>query len=499
MTEFEEGTLGRVVGLNMRLLPTIVLFAATVAADDENISRNLRGLSFNKLFHSVGLDSWIVGDEQEEVGEEQQHHNQHHSAAPKLWEKHKPSLPHASSNKWKLNKLDHAKYPMARCLDGSMGAFWLNQGWGSGSDKWIVHLEGGGWCTTLSECYGRAQSFQFDSLGSSLGWASEADCDAKSVWTQPCNSGGHQGFSSSDPTINPLHHNWNKVYVGYCDGASYLGSNNAPVKVPQKLVDSGNPHVDRIYLRGRYILDGVYDTLLNSYNMSAASTVAIVGSSAGGLTVYLQVDYLADKIKYYAKTKDLVYTPKIYGVPDAGYFLDTASIDGGHVLRDMMKTLYEFHDIRLTMNEDCLKQFTDENAYKCMFAQNMINFIKTPLFIMNSMVDSWQAKNIMRLSCDVTADNPRCSNREKKYLDDYRKSLLNSMKSFIIDGMNDGGCFLSACPTHSMANDDKFWLHVYINGVSMQSAMNDWEKGTTDSSHNHKYVDGVFGSGDCNT
>ena len=473
------------------LFSVILVFYVLVAADEEHLSRNLRGLTFNKLFHSVGLDSWIVHDEHLE----QRHlrHEENHSVPLKLWKK-QPS-PNLSSNKWKLFKLDRSKFSMARCLDGSMGAFWVNNGWGSGSDKWIVHLEGGGWCTSLNECYGRAQSFQFDSLGSSLGWVSQADCDDSSVWAQPCNSGGHQGFSSTDPNINPLNYNWNKVYVGYCDGASYLGSNNAPVKVPQHLV--GNPNVDRIYLRGRYILDGVYDTLLNDHNMSNASTIAIAGSSAGGLTIYLQADYLANKIKHRAMAAGLSKPPKIFGVPDAGYFLDTAAIDGEHILRDMMKRLYDFHDIRPTMNKECLKRFSDENAYKCMFAQNMIGYIKTPIFIMNSMFDSWQTKHLMKLSCDVTASNSNCSDRETRYLKQYRESFLNSMTAFLIDGQQDGGCFLSACPTHSMANDDKFWLHSYIDGANMRKAMLDWENGIDELSHKHMYIDGVFGSSDC--
>lgn len=41
----------------------------------------------------------------------------------------------------------------AVCLDGSTPAFWLREsGATESANKWIVHLKGGGWCTTKDEC-----------------------------------------------------------------------------------------------------------------------------------------------------------------------------------------------------------------------------------------------------------------------------------------------------------------------------------------------------------
>ena len=43
-----------------------------------------------------------------------------------------------------LTLLDLEVYPMARCLDGSSPGFYFAPGSGSGSDKWIIHTQGGG-------------------------------------------------------------------------------------------------------------------------------------------------------------------------------------------------------------------------------------------------------------------------------------------------------------------------------------------------------------------
>ena len=41
----------------------------------------------------------------------------------------------------------------------------------------------------------------------------------------PCHSeGGMSGLMSYNGEENPLTYNWNKIFVGYCDGASFAGN-----------------------------------------------------------------------------------------------------------------------------------------------------------------------------------------------------------------------------------------------------------------------------------
>ena len=94
---------------------------------------------------------------------------------------------------------------------------------------------------------------------------------------------------SSDESINPKMYNWNKIFVAYCDGASFSGSNTRAVTVP-----SFNGEV---YFSGRFILTALYETLLSKFHMDEASDVIVSGSSAGGLTVFLHIDYIAELIK----------------------------------------------------------------------------------------------------------------------------------------------------------------------------------------------------------
>lgn len=55
-----------------------------------------------------------------------------------------------------LVKLNTTKYPEARCLDGSPGAFYMQLV--EGSKGWMIALEGGGECVTQRQCTSRAKT-----------------------------------------------------------------------------------------------------------------------------------------------------------------------------------------------------------------------------------------------------------------------------------------------------------------------------------------------------
>ena len=91
------------------------------------------------------------------------------------------------------------------CLDGTPPGYYMRPGQNSGADKWIVHMEGGGWCQTAELCAERSKT----SLGSSTFWP---------------NTSSFAGFLSGDQDTNPDFYAWNMVYAKYCDGGSFAGN-----------------------------------------------------------------------------------------------------------------------------------------------------------------------------------------------------------------------------------------------------------------------------------
>lgn len=90
------------------------------------------------------------------------------------------------------------------CLDGSAPGYYIREGSGEGAGKWILHLEGGGWCGTKRDCLDRSKT----ALGSSTFWPPTQE---------------FHGFLSDNATVNPDFYNWTMIYLMYCDGMSFTG------------------------------------------------------------------------------------------------------------------------------------------------------------------------------------------------------------------------------------------------------------------------------------
>lgn len=97
----------------------------------------------------------------------------------------------------------------AVCLDGSPPAYHLDKGVGDGARNWLVFLEGGGWCDSSESCRNRTRS----NLGSSN-------------YMQAKN---FTGILANQQLLNPYFYNWNRIFVRYCDGASFTGNKIDPV------------------------------------------------------------------------------------------------------------------------------------------------------------------------------------------------------------------------------------------------------------------------------
>jgi len=89
----------------------------------------------------------------------------------------------------------------ARCMDGSRNGYYFRPASSAaGAKNWVVEMQGGGWCYNEGACYGR---------------------------TRPAYSGGHLGSSNnwslSHGTYCLDNQDWNRVFLSYCSGVSFVG------------------------------------------------------------------------------------------------------------------------------------------------------------------------------------------------------------------------------------------------------------------------------------
>jgi hypothetical protein len=122
-----------------------------------------------------------------------------------------------------------------------------------------VYHQGGGWCTTLEDCAARSTG----SLGSSKG-------SPKTITGT--------NYLVVDEHIAPLWHNWNHLYMTYCDGASFSGNRDGTVTDPK----SGKA----LQFRGHRNLQAAMRWALD-HGFADATDVMVSGSSAGGLATFL--------------------------------------------------------------------------------------------------------------------------------------------------------------------------------------------------------------------
>jgi hypothetical protein len=168
------------------------------------------------------------------------------------------------------------------------------------------------------------------------------------------------------------------VYALYCDGGSWAGDATEPVvtRVNASLTLT-------LYYRGRRLLDALLTSLL-ARGLSDGTELLYAGCSAGGLTAYMHADYVAAKMPASVKT---------VAMADAMFSIDTTDFHGDPVFPDIMAWVYSAMNCTASVNQGCLA--ANPNGTACMFGANTAPHVKTPLFVLNSKYDTWQAGGII--------------------------------------------------------------------------------------------------------
>lgn len=332
----------------------------------------------------------------------------------------------------------------AVCLDGSPPAYHLDRGKGSGVNNWLIHLEGGGWCSTGKTCLVRS--------GTSLGSSHRME---------------HQvvfgGSLSNSPLKNPDFYNWNRVKVRYCDGGSFSGHVDAPLELELDKVNLST----KVYFRGQKVWQAVLDELL-SRGLKNAKKALLSGCSAGGLASIIQCDNFRSQLPEKATVKCL---------SDAGFFLDVRDVTNRSTIQSFFKDVVSLHGIAAQLSQSC------KEGDKCFFPQYLLKTIKTPLFILNPAYDTWQIQNILvPLPADplrnwgfCIEDPAECSREQLKVLQGFRVKLLEALDA--VEGPEEGGLFINSCFIHCQSEMDMTWHRAktpVVNQKTISETVGDW-------------------------
>jgi hypothetical protein len=327
----------------------------------------------------------------------------------------------------------------ASCLDGTPGGFYLRPS-KTNSPNWIVHFQGGGWCLDEQDCLERSKT----DFGSSAHWPAEG---------LPANDGRAHGALSSDPFVNPNFHDWNMVHINYCDGASYAGFKQDPIQIQGQ----------NLHFRGAVILNEVFKVLLE-LGLSKAENLVVSGTSAGGLAVYIHIDYIRSIIP-----KNV----RVVGFPDSGVFLNMTS-SYGPSYTPHFEYVFKMQNITSwTMNQGCFKEFASQ-PQKCFFAQYVLPYVTTPMFMVNSNMDTWGLANIAQIPCLLRDKNlNNCTTEELFHVRGFETAMSLMFRPFVqLTSIH--GSWFTTCVTHGGQDDDFMFSKVHIQSISMSQAFGNW-------------------------
>ncbi|CAO2182078.1 unnamed protein product [Urochloa humidicola] len=330
----------------------------------------------------------------------------------------------------------------AVCLDGSPPAYHFQRGSGSGSQSWIVFLQGGAWCSsnTTETCSQRKMT----PYGSSK-------------LMEPI---AFDGIFNDQQPQNPDFYNWNKVFVRYCDGASFSGNAEGEAEDGTKL-----------YFRGLRIWEAVIDELMKK-GMNTAKQALLTGCSAGGLATLLHCDNFSAKFPQEVSVKCL---------PDGGFFLDATDLSGERIMRSVFHGVVQLQNVSEVLPKDCLAK---KDPTECFFPAELIKSISTPTFIVNSAYDSWQIQNVVApvgsypggtwSNCRDNIQN--CSSKQIDVLHGFRSELIRELK--VAEGRRDWGLFIDSCFAHCQTQWNGSWHSPTSQGLVTRQLQRFLEIGT---------------------
>ncbi|XP_067647325.1 palmitoleoyl-protein carboxylesterase NOTUM [Eurosta solidaginis] len=318
------------------------------------------------------------------------------------------------------------------CNDGSRAGFYLRKN--PNSKKWIVFLEGGWHCYDRRSC--RARWLRLRHLMTSAQWPDTRDVG---------------GILSPVPEENPYWHNANHVLIPYCSSDSWSGTRST--------IDE---NAEWRFMGAIIIRQVIAELIPLGLGRVSGAELLLVGSSAGGLGVMLNLDRIT---RYLQNERNLFVT--VRGISDSGWFLDRqpytpAAVGSVESVRQGWK-LWQG-----SLPEACIKQYQAE-PWRCYFGYRLYPTLKAPLFVFQWLFDEAQMR----------ADNVGApvTPQQWNYIHEMGGALRSSLD-------NVTGVFAPSCIGHAVLSK-RDWINVKIDDISLPAALRCWEHSTRPRRRRH--------------
>lgn len=250
------------------------------------------------------------------------------------------------------------------CNDGSPSGYYIRQS-ATGSDKWVLHLQGGYWCYDFESCAKRATH--------------DSHLTTSTKWPKSYHM---QGLFSTNQSENNFH-DWNVVYLPYCSSDGWAGQHTG-VSTPDTFNGGAQPW--NWHFQGKAIIAGVIQTVTKKYQKSGPpSSVLFSGCSAGAQGVINNLDYASGLLHKIMGVKQ----DNIHGLADAGWFQDSQPL---HVFTVPFRRTIQVAIPLWEAQFDDSCQYANPGSlqWRCFFSEYAYQYIETPLFVHAAQNDKFQ-------------------------------------------------------------------------------------------------------------
>lgn len=306
----------------------------------------------------------------------------------------------------------------AVCNDGSPAVYYFRPGSGTGVNRWVIFLAGGGFCFSDDTC--QLRQILTPELMTSTDKPASIRVD---------------GLLSDVKGQNPDFYNANHVAVVYCSSDLWSGNRAA----------SGSS--GGYAFRGWNIMRAVVADLkarTSGPNLKTASEVLFAGTSAGGDGVMVHLDWLASQLR----------NAKVRGLNDAGWIPESNSVPLNPTMDEILDSAMQLWNGK--PDASCVN--ADPAQKKRCYLSSAYPFITTPLFVQESQWDSW----VLGL---VGIDYPFDS-LEQQIADSYAASVRGSLGPV-------AAAFSPRTFTHGLAPYKRFNSQK-VNGLTLRRALGNW-------------------------
>lgn len=212
----------------------------------------------------------------------------------------------------------------------------------------------------------------------------------------------------------------------------------------------------------------ILDDLDELYNLKDADEIVVTGASAGGIGVWMNVDYIQQRYP----------DARVTAATIAGYYFFATYYDGtNHTnpggMADFRESginaSYKLYDA--FVDESCKKAFEDKNMdpSACMLANNSFPYISVDSFVIQTQTDQ-----VVLTGHDCFPQDYMFEAPEQQFMMDFSKNMSVALTDVLAENPVDigrrTGAFSTACYIHGDFSHSK----PLINGLSYNQAFNNF-------------------------